>query len=665
MTDNPHKRPALARLTVLLSLLALLFLAAAWRFSPWLSSALYGDDLSYFADFLRGGCGTRVSDILTTVCAERFRPIASAFVISEMSLFGTQVALYGVVNGMLLAMAGLVMVATGTRLTKGRWAVALAAALAFVTGRFALYQSTQLAGPVEGLPLLFSVLSLYCYVRIDALDSRPFRWALLAVAAAACAALAHERTLMLAGWLIPAFLLSPTLRAQGARKLATLIGACIAVPLAYVGYKTTVLSAPFMVGTGGTHISLDSAMIGGHASDALLSLMGFNSGPQYLVGAAVTAAWKPAFILASIVASTWIGLLALGTISALRGARRWTDRLDAVRWPIVLLGFLTATLIPALLTIRLEQRWLMIPFAAFMLVPVWASGLFVGRARQLSGAAVVWMCLALVMLDTLIARHFPNVFMIGSRNVADAVHQDLAMLSKGSRRPIGLLAGEEHCNWTLGKGKFFEVYGRDHRDLKCFSTIEDAAAKLPVGGQVFAIDVEEGLVDLTDAASEAQAASANTSYDFLAEFANGRIDNLAPVSSPSGTGAFVMPWPSASGAKNSLTVVSGYSYTYRGIVVPSSGARLQLSAAMTYPSNTKARARIAVLSQAGVESVLFERDLVPPRADAASLDFIPISVALERFAGERVDITFSTQSPYGEPAGHWIAFASPRITEGD
>jgi len=636
-------------------------LAAIWvRFSPWLPSTLYGDDLFYFAEFLKGGCATKPSEILTTICQERFRPVASGFIIAEMSLFGTHVQPYIWVNSLVMALTSLIVFQTCMVLTKGRYMVSFFLAAAFATSRFALYHFTQVLGPVEGVTLLFCVLAVYCYARIDDGRGRPHRWATLAILAAGVAAFSHERTLVVSAWLIPALLLSPTLRNGARRRLALLLLACAAVPIVYVSYKEFALDTSFMIGTGGTHIQLDYAIIRLHASQAFMSLFGFNSGPDYLAAASVTPQWPSAFGSAAVFACCWLLLFALGLTSSLRSSSGFVARLDAVRWPIVILGFVVATLAPTLLTIRMEHRWLLIPFSAFILMPAWAAGVVQGRWRWVSASLVVLLSFSLAALDFLISRHFGNVFFVNSMNYADALHKELDVIARDDADSVALLAGREHCNWTLGNGMFFEVYGERPKSLHCFATLEEeGVAKLPAGTRVYGVDPEGDVVDLTAESEAARLATASTRVDFIALFPAGTISDRMPVSSPNGQGAFVMPWNSSTGTKNTLTVISGFQYMYRNVPVPAGDASLAFSMAMTYPSPTRARGTVVVTGSKG-QTETFRRELTPPGEDATP-SFATQSVPLATFAGQTVSVSFGVDSPHGQPNGHWIAYASPRI----
>lgn len=642
---------------------AAICVAVSLRFSAWIPTVFYGDDLNYFMEFTRGTCATQAGDILTSVCQERFRPVASSFVIAEMALFGTQVHLYVIVNALIIALTSFVVFLTCLRLSRGRTLSSLLVAIAVATSRFAAYHFTQTLGPVESLTLLFCVSSLYFYLRLEDGHGKQYRWALWAIASAFLAAFTHERTLVLAAWLVLAFVWSPELRHGSRLKLAGLLLACIAIPVLYVSYKTLVLSTEFMVGTGGTHISIDVNTILLHGKEALLSLFGFNQGPQYLVGSPVTRQWTSAFALAIVLAFSWWALLIIGLSSAWRTSTGIRGRLEALRWPLLIGALIVATLAPTLLTIRLEQRWLMIPFALLMLMPAWSLGAATDHLRPRTARLVALLALSSIVLDTLISRHFGNLFFVSSMRYAAAVKEDLVDSPSPVGDTVALLAGAEHCRWTLGNGAFFAVYAGRPKSLHCFASLdEEAKAELPPATRVYGADAETGLIDLTAESDALRLAEANTAENFIERFPRGRISDETPVSSPSGRGAFVMPWSSRTGMHNTLTVISGYRYSFDDVQIPADGQpQLVFGMGMTYPSATSARATVGVaVPGSESEEVVVQRELTAPGADG-TIGFVSGAIPLQRFAGKKVTFSFGVDSPHGSPNGHWIAFSSPRI----
>jgi len=654
---------------LLLSLLFVTLLAAIWlRFHPWLPAALQGDDLHYLLNYLREECATRPSEIFTATCADRFRPLASGFIIAEMATFGPDARSYVWVNSTIMALTALLVFLTAQRLSRGSAVTALAVTLTFILARFALYHFTQALAPVESLTLLFCVFSIYCYARIDDEAGAAYRWAALAIVSALLAAFTHERTVVVALWLIPALLLSPRFRSCSWRKLVALLFACVAVPVFYISFKTLVLDTQFMIGTGGTSLSFDQERVLEHGRQAVMSMFGFNTGEAYLAGANVTPEWSKAYFTAHVFLWSWLLLLAIGLTSTLGAARgRGLARsIDAVRWPVVLAGFMVATLVPALLTIRLEQRWLMIPFVAVMLVPAWAVGSVRHRIlRPLTIAIVILLAAAALRVDTLVTRHFDDMYLVRSMNFANAARASAAQMSDDEGDTIAVLASEDICQWTLGHGFFFKLYADRQLTLSCQTTLDPRIDESPEGTHLYGLDPHGAFTDLSEQRDATRREREHTRIDFIESFAAGSINDPSPVSTPSGQGAFVMPWNSTKGMKNTLTLVSGFEYRFDSILVPEEEEpTLAFAISMTYPSPTRARALVNIVDADG-KTITFERDLDAPAADAAVLEFVPQSVSLAEFTGRLVSVRFTVQSPYGEPNGHWIAFASPRIVVGD
>src|SRR5688572_30855 len=132
------------------------FVVAIWlRYREWMFPVLYGDDLTYYVAFLAKTCATAPGDILTSVCQERFRPVASGTVIILMHLFGSKMLGYQVANGLILATIGLLTFLTAKLLSGGAGKTAFFIAATVVISRFATYHATQMIAPVESLALLF------------------------------------------------------------------------------------------------------------------------------------------------------------------------------------------------------------------------------------------------------------------------------------------------------------------------------------------------------------------------------------------------------------------------------------------------------------------------------------------------------------------------------
>jgi len=636
-------------------------LAVLWRFWPWMHDYFYGDDLGYLASFHAGGCATTASEILTAVCQERFRPVASAFVILLMSVFDASTPHYTATNVVIQVLIGLLVFAIAQRLSGGRWLVSLAVAVLVATSRFALFHVTQAIGPVESLTLFFALGTVYCIVRADEGSEHAWGWSWGALALACLAIHTHERFVVVAAWLAAAFIVSPSIRALGRGRLLALLIAATALPAFYISYKTFALESRFMIGTGGTHIEFDFTRILEYAQQALLSMFGFNQGPDYLVGTSVEIGMNPMTLFAGLLAASWLALLGWSAWTTSRVAPRQLLAIaERLRWPLLLLVLAAFLLAPTLLTVRLEQRWLLAPFSMVMLVAAWSAGkLYFDHSKAVT-ALVVTMLAASLAVDTGVMRHFDRVYMVYSASFAALVKRDVIDKAPAAVGPVAFIADPSHCSWTLINGAFFGIYGASPRSVSCFGSIDAALdANLDPSTVVYGPGSAGGLLDISGELQESRDRDANTVVDFIEDFSLGQISSRAKVDTPTGLGVMQMPWDSTTGTRSTLTLLSGFSYRYDEVTIPA-GARLDVAVSMIYPTAQSARLLITLTPNDGQPQVVLSEDLVPPLAEA-KLRFAPQRIALDAFAGQHVSITFAVQSPGGDSSGHWVGMANPRI----
>lgn len=645
----------------LLPILLAATVAASWRFLPWTTSVFFGDDLSLYLPFLDGSCATRASQILVATCGDRFRPVASGFIVALMHAFGTQKSLFidvnFVIQGAIATMAFLI----AFHLSRRSWLAALGITGAVALSRFAVWNVNEVIGPVESLPLLLTLGSVYSVVRAEQSQQHVGRWGALAMVCTFLALFAHERFTVVPVWLALVFLSSNQVRQLPVRRIALLVGGCVAMPAFYIAYKTFVLDSYFLIGTGNTHLKLDFPLIAEHTYQGISSILGFNRGPSYLLGENVVPGWNLPFVFASI----FILLLLTISLYALRRVLAATPslraRIESLRWPALLLILAAFLLIPALLTIHVEIRWLYASFIMVLLACAWAVSVASRDARRRIAIAVTVLCATSVALDTTIMRSFNSLFFMSSGRYADLVKQDIIDKHSETKGDIALLAEKEHCTFTLLSGGFFRVYGDAARNVHCFSSLAAAAqAELPAGTHFY---TKRGnhFVDVTNALSQmiAQASEESIRFSFIDNFPSGHINDASLVASPTGKGALVLPWQTDTGRITSLTVISGFSYRYDEVPVPPN-AQLRFAAGQAYPSPQSARAIVRIAHSGRDPLVVYSHDLAPP-LPGKDIPFAVVSIPLTDYAGEDISVSFSVESPGGNPSGHWVAFANPRI----
>lgn len=634
-------------------ILAIVYILILHRFYIWSPKVFYGDDLDYYIWFLDGTCGTHLDTMFVASCNERFRPLAFAFISGLNSLFGTRMIGYFLVNAAIQESIFIISFLIAYRLSKN-WKVALVLSAAIALSRFATYGITQVIGPIESLSCLFALICAYFSIHAEK-GCRGYRDYTIAVICAVLAILAHERYVVLSLWLCVVFASAPVLR-QSVRWKLGLIVASLLVPVCYVLYKNIVLHASFLIGTGGTHLSLNLKQILLFAWDAVRSMLGLNTGEAYLVGLNIDPDAGIAAVLGWLLCAGTLVVVAFGLGKGLRAADKWAS----LRWPIMLIFLAALVLGPGLLTIRLEQRWIYTPFILCVL----ALSYWIGQMRPIRGFVVaLLLAVTSITLDSAIMAYYSNVFFISSPRFAGLVRHDVL-----ENHGLHLLPGEEiafvaeqsQCRWSLLNGKFFRVYEGAERPVRCFDSIDSVVrAKLPGNTLVF-VERDGSLVDMTaDYLALRSASVGSVSYDFLDSFDAGVINSNRIVDTPSGRGVMLMPWKSVTGPRRTLTVLSGFTYQFPDVPV-AAGDHLRFGVTMVFHAPQSARAIVKALLGNGEIITLFSKDLSIPKRENAR-EFVPVDLDLSRLVGNKAAIVFAVESPGGNSSSQWVAFADPRI----
>jgi hypothetical protein len=441
------------------------------------------------------------------------------------------------------------------------------------------------------------------------------------------------------------------------RRILLVVGS-FSVPIAYVLYKQDALDTPFLIGTGGTHLSINLGQIIIFGTEAILSIFGFNSGDDYLVGISVTdipvglTLVLGAIFCFALICSCIFGLIRVFSLE------RW----KGLRWPFLLILLAGLLLGPGLLTIRLEQRWVFMPFALLLL----CASYFLGATHRIFGlVASVVIAATSLALDHQIMGYYGRLFFVSSPRFAAMVERDI--VSATAQHPpfgqgLAFVAEASQCRWSLLNGEFFWVYEGVRRQVNCFGSLDAAVeSKVPLKTPIF---TESGghLIEISDdykSAFELEYSGA-IKYDFVKKYSEGRINSLKSVDTPTHKGVMMLPWRTVVGPQETITVLSGFSYRYASIPILG-GEHLTFGVGMVFNAPQRARAVISVQLDHGATSVIYTSDLeIPPQTTDIKL-IKPVDIDLSRYQGQNVAITFSVESPGGDSSSHWVAFASPLL----
>jgi len=475
------------RIAIPLWIVVALALAAMtyWRFVRWEPSVFFGDDLyNVLATLKDHTFASEWQQPFTTPFYEKYRPVFELIWLALVRLFQTDLRGFLAFNFGVHLLNAMILFAIAMQISNGNKLVSVGVAVAFAGSRFALYQITQATGPVEAIALTLFLLTIGWVLKAYQYPEDS-RWQWLVVGAFFLCIHTHERYISLTPVL--AFMLALSRRRSASffnRYGAAIV--CVAIPLFNALVKTSLLHLVFFVGTGATHIDVNVQRIVEQAMQAILSVVGFNYGPEYLVGHSIvfgesSTGDDAARLLATIIVCA---ALVATTYAVLVGGRSRAP----LRWyPVFTLAILITSLVPPIVTIRLEQRWLYAPLALFLLLFAWAARLD-GSKRIVPTIASLAACLSLLTLDILLSQYIPRIYFISSATAASLAKRDIV---DAHAAPLGqdllLHAARDHCKWTLQEGRFFELYEGQVRKIYCALTDDsfDALLKKYPSAQAF------------------------------------------------------------------------------------------------------------------------------------------------------------------------------------
>lgn len=477
------------------------FVFLTWvRFRKWEPSLFYGDDLFnymlYHGDRFQSYWGA----LFFSDTGQKFRFVFSALMRLEIFVFGRNIGSYFLTNVVIHSASATTLYVIANRLSRNWWAAILLATLG-ATSHLAVYEVTQATGQVESLGLLFCmlmILSVLLAGGADALDAEQtagwrtkYKWSSLVFAFLAFNS--HERYIVLLPWLMMFFVLHG--RAGSIKPRVAFFCTCAVLVITNFLIKRLVYHSNFFQGTGGQPLAFNAGSVESLLSEAVLSIVGVNHGPQYLTG----AEWmdfSPSVRLASIsFAITCIGVAGFAFACE---PRRASGRIN---WPsglVVLIGLL---LLPATLTIRMEQRWELAPFFLGLLIV--ARGLNrlaeVKRGGLIVKACCLVMCVSAAVIEIRISRSLDVVSYLSVDRFARSVKENVVdTRSSEPGAPLVFVASPGYCIGILLDGGFFVVYEGMYRKVTCVNSIADApASAYPDKTRIYEWLAPNRLVDAT------------------------------------------------------------------------------------------------------------------------------------------------------------------------
>jgi hypothetical protein len=454
-----------------MAIFSLMFIATWLRFGKLQPTVFIGDDLSLFLAFKDGGFANTSYQVWVGSFVEKYRPIFNLFLSSEFRLFKLDIQKYMIVNILVQALNASVIFFILKKISRNNYILAVALAAAMATSRFAFYQTAQVVGIIEGIALTSFLITFFCVVHAWAEEKFSWRWAMASIVAEFFTVHIHERYIVLVFLLPFVFLNLPSYKTFSRKKKLALHLGCFLILIWNVFYKILYLKIPFFVGTGGTHYEFDFQRVLDHSQQALFSLFGWNEGPHYLIALrTLDMKWFPAFIPAILFCGIWVGMAAAYIWSHTR------DKAQRVQWkkrlivPAIYFWLCALILAPPILTIRLEQRWLLVPFISILTIFGWFAGHAKKEWRTPITIASIALSLASIMVDSRIVSRYRSMFFIFDVPFYSALKKEIVDQHLPPSTDVDLIGNENLCVHLPQPADFFRLYEGRPRNVRCIQS---------------------------------------------------------------------------------------------------------------------------------------------------------------------------------------------------
>lgn len=330
------------------------------------TKVIYGDDLYLFTDHAR--LNNFSDKINQSLSSGKYRPVHDFMLNLIIQLFQKQIGAYYVFNVGIQIINTFLFVAILNLFIKPFY-LSLLISLLIGLSRFAFFNVTQLlnGGALEGLAISFFFLFLFfvlkTLIRPNLSASQKQKMLAWSIAFANLSMYTHERYIVLFPVLILMVLFASSCKTLTIKQQMVICFFAIASMVLNFCIKKYIYSIPFFVGTGGSNISLSFSSAATFFKEAILSIVELNTGPTYLVGIRFSVLPWYYKIQVLLLVSCFLLLLGWYVYKILK------KKFDNETETFMFLGLLFfACLVPAVVTIRLEQRWLQASFSIFVLL---------------------------------------------------------------------------------------------------------------------------------------------------------------------------------------------------------------------------------------------------------------------------------------------------------
>ena len=439
-------------------------------FLEWKTNTPYGDDLFMFKTHAE--IDTITGKLNLPLLFGKYRPMHGLSVHLLIESFGKNIGGYYFFN-VFIQTVNTILFAITVNIFLRKFYISLFFSLTVGLSMFAFFNMTQLlnGGALEGLAMNFFLAAVFFSIKAihsSTTASQAKRNLIRAYIFANLSMYTHERYLILFLFIILVILIHPhSLRILKGRQKVLLIAAGIFSILLNVLLKKYVYSMPFLMGTASRTIEFSFSSAISFFNDAILSIFLINSGPEYLIGVRFSALPVVNKILVIILLVSFMTLLGFYLIALFRKNKvEKTASGDSLCTFLLLAILFGLALLPAIVTIRLEPRWLQASFSVFMLMVILAADTITFKKNYFKYILLVLTGILVIATHyTYLKTGADNIYMVYSEKTA-ATFRDAAIANVIRPTTHNLYIWEkkndENANtamrWSLGDGYLFSFY---------------------------------------------------------------------------------------------------------------------------------------------------------------------------------------------------------------
>jgi len=446
-------------------------------FLKWETVSAYGDDLYVFKNY--SGLDNFSDKINLPVNFGKYRPVQGLGIYILIEWFQKNLHAYYLFNIGVQTIITLLFAMLLNLFLKSQY-FSLFFSLIIGLSRFSYFNISQLlnGGALEGLAMAFFLASLYFLLRVVVKDdlsmTQKQRGLIWSVVFANLSMYTHERYILMLPFIALTIFLLPSLKALSQKnKIGIILFAVVSIILNVV-VKKDIYSLPFFTGTAGTNIDFSFSSAFSFFGDAILSLLQINSGPEYLAGISFSS--LP--LLNQILAITLtVSILLIFVVYLVRVRSffvlKQKNRKISFYTFLLLSALAILFLLPAVITIRLEPRWLQACFSLFILLVVIAFNNLEFKSSLIKNYLFsVFIILFFTVDATYFIKGIKNLSMTTSLHLASKFENAIKKgLIHQSTQKIYIWEMKKDENtetaikWILADGYFFNFYQGKEKNI--------------------------------------------------------------------------------------------------------------------------------------------------------------------------------------------------------